>query len=141
MKKTFNDFLLETPICGSLRDNEDAIAIFNILSKDENIIGMVEMSDMCKPALAACVSEVEQYYDSKESPTFDLKENFSKQSVGRMVKSIIAPFGYEPVTQCVMPRSLSVKYFTSATSYRKTGTPTMKIGKKIVEIESLETPI
>lgn len=130
MKSTFSDFLLDSPNCKSLKDNKDAIAIFDILSKDENIITMIEMSEMGKPALAACVSQVEQYYDSRKFSTFNLKESFYKQSVGRMVKSIVSPFGYEPA----IPRRMSTKYFTSATSYRKTKPAILKIEKEIVNI-------
>lgn len=130
MKTTFSDFLLDSPMCSSLKNNEDASAVFNILSKDENIIAMIEMSDLGKPALAACIGEVEQYYDSRKFSTFDLKEGFYKQSVGRMVKSIVAPFGYEPATQ----KRMSTKYFSSAASYRKTKPATLKIKKEIVKI-------
>lgn len=130
MKTTFSDFLLDSPMCTGFRNNEDAIAIFDILSKDENIMAMIEMSTVGKPALAACVSQVEQYYDSRKFSTFDLKVGFTKQSIGRMVKSIVAPFGYEPAVS----RRLSTKYFSSASSYRKTKPATLKIEKVIVNI-------
>jgi len=52
-----------------------------------------------------------------------------------MVKTILTPFGYETAIQREMPKSCGAKYFTSATSYRKIGTATMKVVKTIVEID------
>jgi hypothetical protein len=68
MRATFADLIADNPNCQKLRGNADAEAIFDILAKDENIIAMIEMSDLKKPALAACVREVEQYHDSRETP-------------------------------------------------------------------------
>jgi hypothetical protein len=126
------------PNCQKLRGNIDAEAIFNILSKDENIIAMLEISDLGKPALSACIKEIEKYFDLQKAPTFDLNEGFSKQAVGRMVKTIIKPFGYETHIQRELPKSCASKYFTSATCYRKTGIATMKVVKTIVEISESE---
>ena len=102
---------------------------------DENLIAMTEMSDLNKPALAACVSEVERYFDSREASELDLRDSFSKQAVGRMVKTVLAPFGYETAIQRDMPKNSGSKYFASATCYRKTRKATMKVVKTIVEID------
>ena len=135
LKASFGDFIAGNPNCKKLKGDPDAEAIFGILSKDGNIIAMIDMLESGKPALAACVKEVERYADSRESPTFDLNVDFSKQAVGRMVKTIVEPFGYESHIQREMPKSLESKYFTSAHFYRKTGEATMKVVKAIVEIE------
>jgi hypothetical protein len=58
--------------------------------------------------------------------------------MGRLVKTIISPFGYEPAVQCEMLKGKGSKYFTSTASYRKTGTATMKIVRTIVELEESE---
>ena len=135
MRASLADLITDNPNCQKLRGNVDAEAVFDILSKDENIIAMIEMSNLGKPALAACVNEVERYIDSREAPTFDLNDGFSKQAVGRMVKTIVSPFGYETHIQRELPKGLKSKYFTSATCYRKTGTATMKVVKTIVELK------
>lgn len=134
MRATLADLIANNPNCQKLRENRDAEAIFDILSRDGNIIAMIEMSDAGKPALAACIKEIERYFDKQESPTFDLNDGFPKQAVGRMVKTIIAPFGYEKHIQRELPKKCASKYFTSATCYRKTGAATMKVAKTIVEI-------
>jgi hypothetical protein len=131
LRATLTDLIADNPNCEKFRGNIDAEAIFGILDKEENIFNMVELSEHDKPALAACLKEIEQYFDSRETPMFDLNDNFSKQTVGKMAGIIIGQFGYEPHTQQELHNS---KYFTSATCYRKTGTASLKIVKVIVGI-------
>lgn len=92
MKATFNDFLNENPNCSKFAGNPDAIAIFGLLSKDEKIIMMIDASEASKPALTPCVSELEAFYDSLESPQVDFTDGFTHTAVGRMVKTILSPF-------------------------------------------------
>lgn len=134
MKATFNDFLKENPNCSKFANNPDAIAIFNILSKEENIIAMIDASNAGKPALSACVSEVESFFDNSNNPTIDLRDGFTRTVIGRMVKSILAPFGYEPSIQKDLPKATPAKYFTSASCYEKTDTASMRIVRTIEEI-------
>ncbi|MBC7075291.1 MAG: hypothetical protein H5T98_04330 [Syntrophomonadaceae bacterium] len=134
MKATFNDFLKENPNCSKFANNSDAIAIFNILSKEKNIIAMIDASDAGKPALSACVNEVESFFENSNNPTIDLRDGFTRTVIGRMVKSILAPFGYEPSIQKDLPKAISAKYFTSASCYEKTGTASMRIVRTIEEI-------
>lgn len=134
MKATFSDFLAENPNCSKFDGNPDAIAIFNLLSIDENIISMIDASEAGKPALSACVDEIEALYDSLPNPTLDLKDGFTRTAVGRMVKTILAPFGYEVTVQKDLPKASKGKYFTSASCYTKSGTSTMKVIRTIAEV-------
>ena len=134
MKATFNDFLAENPNCSKYDGNPDAIAIFDLLSKDENIIGMIDASEAGKPALSACVDEIEAFFSNQQNPTFFLTDDFTRQAVGRMIKTILAPFGYEVTVQKDLPKALKGKYFTSASCYTKSGTPTMKVIRTITEV-------
>ena len=133
MKSTFSEFLSDSPNCSKYAGNPDAIAIFNILSKDENIIGMIDASEAGKPALAACVNEIETFFDNHENPTLDLYDEFTRRAVGRMIKSVLAPFGYEVTVEKNLSSSSRGKYFTSASCYTKSGIATMKIIRTIVE--------
>lgn len=133
MKATFSDFLAENPNCSKYDGNPDAIAIFDLLSKEDNIIGMIDASEAGKPALSACVDEIEAFFDNQQNPTVDLKDGFTRTAVGRMVKSILAPFGYEVTVQKDLPKAYKGKYFTSASCYAKTGTATMKVTRTITE--------
>ncbi len=134
MKATFQDFIEQNANCKKFDGNAEAVYIFdNILSRDENIIAMVEATEAGKPALAVCVREVEEYYRSHAAPTFDLTDSFTKQALGRMVKTAIEPFGYQTYKQKDMPKSVSAEFVTSAMTYKFSGNATMKIVKKIEE--------
>jgi hypothetical protein len=139
MKTTFKDFLDENQICSKFEGNFDAKAIFDLLSEDENIIKMIDASEAAPrvPALTACAKLVEGYVDGRKEPQVDLNDNFTRTAVGRMVKTILRPFGYEVLARSAQrnfPKSLGVKYFTSASCYEKTGPATMKVVRKIEKI-------
>jgi len=95
---------------------------------------MIDASEAGKPALSACVDEIEAFYDSQPSPTLDLTDGFTRTAVGRMVKSILAPFGYEVTVQKDLPKATKGKYFTSASCYTKSGIAKMEVKRTIVEV-------
>lgn len=135
MKATFNDFLNENPNCTKFAGNPHAITVFELLSKDDNIISMIDVSEASKPALAPCVAELESFYDSLSSPQMDFTDGFTRTVVGRMVKTILNPFGYEVTVQKDLPKAFKGKYFTSASCYSKTGKATMQVIRTIAEIK------
>jgi len=133
-KTTFEDFFDKHPIYKPFNNNLEAKYIFNnILSKDNNIIKMVSLSEHGKPALSACVNDIEEYYSSITNPNFELKDNYTKQALGTMVKAILKPFGYESKTQRDIPKYYNTKYIKSATVFQLTGKPVLKVEKRIVE--------
>lgn len=135
MKATFNDFIKKAPNYKKFDQNPDAIFIFeNILSKDENIIGMIDISETGRPAICACINEIELYYTSQTNSTFDLTDNFTKQALGTMVRIVLEPFGYLAQKQKDIPKSYNTQFVTSATTYSKTGPATMKVVRTITEI-------
>ena len=133
MKTTYEDFLDEYSYRERFEHDMMAKGIFEILAQDENIIAMIEYSEAGKPALAACVNQIEAFFEQGGAKGFDLSVDFNKQCVGRMVKTILRPFGYETHIQKSMPKTLESKHFRSATSYQKTGTALLKVVKTIVE--------
>ena len=135
MKATYNDFLFSNPNCSNFTDNEDAKKIFDFLNRDEIIIKMIEYADQGKPALAGCVSDLESFYDSLNSTTLDFSDGFTRTVVGRMVKSIIEPFGYCVTKQKDFTKNKKGNYFTSASCYALTGKATMHIVKRVEEIK------
>ena len=134
MKATYNDFLTSNPNCSKFSSNKDAIAIFDFLNQDDNIIKMIDYCEMGKPALAACVSELEAFVDQISHPILLLTDGFTRTVIGRMIKSILYPFGYRPTVQKSFPKTCNVKYFSSASCYSLTGSATMKVAKYITEI-------
>lgn len=134
MKATFTDFIIQNVNCKKFTSDVEAIHIFEkILSRDENIIAMIDASKAKKPALAACVCEVESYYKGRHAPSFSLMDGFTKQALGRMVKTVLEPFGYQPDKQKDMPRGIATEFVTSAMTYKFSGNATMKIVHKIQE--------
>ena len=118
-KATFKDFLEENPMYQSLSNNRDARKIFDFLNENENIFGAIKFSKMKKPALMASVEEIETYIDKRgENATIDLKEDFNRQGVGKMQKTILAPFGYTPIKNS--QKSFKAKYFRTASCYELT---------------------
>ncbi|WP_018704811.1 hypothetical protein [Anaeromusa acidaminophila] len=132
MKATFSDFLQKAPNYKKFSGNAEAIHIFDtILSEDQNIIAMIDISEAGKPALCACLAQIENYYESQSSPQFDLKDNFTKQALGTMVRIVLEPFGYLTRSQKDIPKSYQPKYVTSAMTYEKTGIASMKVVRRI----------
>ena len=135
MKATFNDFIKKNPNCKKFDGNTEAIHIFeNILSTDNNIIAMIDVAEEGKPALSACLEEVESYYRIQSSPTFDLQDNFTKQALGNMVRVVLEPFGYLPKSQKNIPKRFNPEFVMSATVYARTGPYTMCVVKHIEEV-------
>jgi len=123
MKATYSEFLKENPKCGrDLEANDTAKAVFALLSKDRNIIAMVDASDAGKPALSPVALVVESYCERCFSPEFDLANEQRRTVVGCMIKTIISRFGYDTIqpasrTQKELSRKIGAKYFVSGTCY------------------------
>ena len=133
MKATYNDFLAANPNCTGFSSNSDAIAVFDFLNQDEIIIKMIDYSQLGKPALAACVSDLEAFVDALPHSAVSLSDGFTRTVIGRMVKAVLEPFGYLPTAQKAFPKSCGAKHFTSASCYSLSGPATMKVVKRIVE--------
>lgn len=134
MKATYADFISDNnAFCKRYSGNADAKAIFELLSNDENVIAMLEMVKADKAPLIACIHEIERHFDAQEESAFDLHDISVRQSVGRMIKTIIAPFGYESQNVKALPKECASKYFTFATKYRKTGVATMKVVETVIK--------
>lgn len=135
MKATYIDFISANPNCSNYADNKDAQRIFDFLNKDENIIKMVEFADQGKPALAGCVFELENYFDTMNSKEIDFNDGFTRTVIGRMIKTILEPFGYLVTKQKDFTKNRKGKYFTSASCYALTGPASMHIVKRVEEFK------
>lgn len=136
MKAHYQDFLQENPNCSGFAENPDAAAIFALLSEDASIIAMLDASNAGKPALSATAMRVEEMMEGRTDPQLSLGDGFTRTVVGRMVKTILAPFGYLPSKQKSFSKQVEAKHFTSAMCYEKTGEATMEIVREIREIPS-----
>lgn len=134
MKATYADFIYENPNCSKYENNTDAQEVFDLISEDANIIEMIAMCDMCKPALTACASKIEELVENKQLSQIAVSDGFNRTVIGRMIKTILAPFGYLPTKQNYLSKNIGAIYFTSGMCYEKRGNATMQIVKEIREI-------
>lgn len=133
MKAVYQDFLTANQNCSKFARNKGAIAVFDFLNQDQRIIRMIDCCEMGKPALAACVSELEDFVDGMPGADIDLTDGFTRTAVGRMIKAILAPFGYRPTVQRSFPKTCRARYFSSASCYRLTAPASMKVAKFVTE--------
>jgi phage FluMu protein Com len=139
VKATYNDFLNENPKCGKdLATNANAQAIFALLSRDRNIIAMIEASEAGKPAISPVVLIIESFCTIHPAESFDLANEQRRTVVGCMIKTIISRFGYEPMrpatrTQKELSRAIGAKYFASGSCYvyEPLAPATMRVVRKI----------
>lgn len=115
MLNTYQDFLNHNPRYQQLENDSYFQSVFEFLSETTNIIKMIEACKWNKPALSGCVIELEAKFPDLLKHSYN--DYFIKQSVGAMIKVVLAPFGYIPL----VPKRLSnvrSKFFTSAHTYQ-----------------------
>jgi hypothetical protein len=123
MLATFSDFISKNPNCKKFENDEDMRCIFNLLSLEYSIIQMIDASKASVPALAPLAQNVEAVFTDKSKNHINtLDDNFTKQAVGLMIKTILEPFGYTVWKQKDLPRKFGAKEFTSASTYRHSHT-------------------
>lgn len=135
-KASLEDFFVQNPICRKFEGNPDFAEIFNILSQDESIIRMLDAADAGKPALGPCVPQIESYVTSRVHPAIDLSDDYTRQTIGRAVKTVLAPFGYEPTEPKKLPKEINAQFFSSASHYRFSlnASATMRVAKVVEEV-------
>lgn len=137
MLATYDDFLTQNPNCKKFTDDEDMIYTFNMLSQDVILVQLLEASDFGKPAISPVVENIEHVFsDLGKQHANTLNDNFTKQAVGLMVKTILEPFGYSVWKQKDLPKSSRATKFQSASVYRRdpAKTATMRVAKYIEEV-------
>jgi len=133
----YDDFIKQNPNCKKFENDEIMQNIFYFLSQDFVLTQLIDMSEVGKPALAPVVENVEHFFmDITKTYTHTLDDNFTKQAVGLMVKTILEPFGYVVWKQKDLPKSSRATKFQSASVYRRdlTKTATMRMVKRIEEV-------
>ncbi len=136
MKTSFGDFIQKNPICRKFDGDAGMILIFDLLSEDKAIIQMIDACDSGKPALAPLAKEVENLIDGLKNPTVSLDDDFTKQAVGLMVKSILEPFGYRVSGKKALPKEYRGGKFVTASCYKfdPEAPASMRIVKRIEAI-------
>ena len=134
---TFEDFIRQNPNCKKFESDDDMQNIFEFLSREYVLTQLIDASEAGKPALAPVVANVEHFFmESTKEHTHSLDDNFTKQAVGLMVKTILEPFGYVVWKQKDLPKKSRATKFQSASAYRfdHSAPRTMRVVKRIEEI-------
>ena len=137
MLARFQDFIDRHPNCKKFEDDDDMQNIFEFLSREYIIIQMIDASEAGKPALTPIVRNVENFFkDTTKEHLNSLDDNFTKQAVGLMVKTVLEPFGYVVWKQKDIPKKAGAEKFQSASTYRfdALAPRTMKITKRVEKI-------
>ena len=140
-KAVYNDFIAQNPNCKIFADDEDMIYTFNMLSCDIFLVQLLEASDFGKPAIAPIVTNIEHVFmDCNKEHANTLDDSFTKQAVGRMVKTILEPFGYTVWKQKDLPKNSGAEKFQTASVYRRdmAKTATLRVKKTIEEVKRKE---
>jgi hypothetical protein len=126
MKAVFSDFITQNPTWKDFEDNQDALIVFAILSRDESIESMIKATAAGKPALTPCVMAIEDLLEDLPKPTMPVEVERSRQAVGLMVKTILAAYGYVPIKNpgngaktVPLPSESCARYFREAAVYEK----------------------
>ena len=126
---------------GSSIDNSDTRAIMDFISLPESVNRMIIASEMGLPAITPIVKELEKKFEnSKLSPLHHEGKNQNavhRQNVGRMIKFVMAQFGYIPVDgglseRARIPKFAESKHFSTAAIYAKKQNGKYQIEIKLV---------
>lgn len=126
---------------GSSIDNIDTRAIMDFLSLPESVNKMIIASEMGLPAITPIVKELENRFENSGlSPLHHDGKNQNavhRQNVGRMIKFVMAQFGYIPIDgglseRARIPKFAQSKHFSTAAIYAKKEDCRYKIEVKII---------
>lgn len=126
---------------GSSIDNSDTRAIMDFISLPESVNKMIIASEMGLPAITPIVKELEKKFEnSKLSPLHHEGKNQNavhRQNVGRMIKFVMAKFGYVPVDgglseRARIPKFANSQHFSTAAIYKKLKEPCYTVNVEIV---------
>jgi len=138
MLATYEDFIRQNPNCKKFENDEVMQDIFDFLSREYVLTQLIDASEAGQPALTPVVENVEHFFmDITKEYTHTLDDNFTKQAIGLMVKTILEPFGYEVWKQKDLPKKSRATKFSSASAYRYNplAPQTMKVVKRIEELD------
>ena len=138
MLATFGDFIKQNPNCKKYETDDVMQNIFNFLSREYVLTQLIDASEAGRPAITPVVENVEHFFmDITKDYTHTLDDNFTKQAVGLMVKTILEPFGYVVWKQRDLPKKSGATKFQSASAYRFNpfAPRTMRVIKRIEEID------
>lgn len=87
-----NRFFEHYPTCNGFKDNVSFNELFSWLEEATQVFNMTEACNNNRPALEGVVKKLELKYSNRLD--LNLKDDFTRQTIGRVVKEILIDFGY-----------------------------------------------
>lgn len=130
-KATWENFCREKLISRDLEANPAAKKIFDFLNEDEKIYMMIQTVKLGKPVMQMIVDDLEKFADENNlNEEFNLAEDVSRTTVGRMIRTILEPFGY---VSSGTQKTFKAKYFRSSSTYNFAPEKVQMIARAVVE--------
>ncbi|WFR58253.1 hypothetical protein QA584_04075 [Anaerocolumna sp. AGMB13025] len=130
------DFMKKTKMLDVNGGKAGVEEVMNFLVKPESVFKMIIASEMDLPVLTLIGAELERKFDAHSNfPVIYLgndKNPTARQNVGRMVKVVMAQYGYTPVDgglseQARIPAISGTDYFSTSGIYKKTDEAKLEI--------------
>lgn len=136
------DFMYKTKMVDVHGETKGVGEVMDYLVEPTTVHKMIIASEMELPVLTLIAKELEQRFD--ETSNFpvvvidDNKNATAKQNVGRMIKFVMAQYGYTPIlagtNRMRIPAVSGSKYFTTSGIYKRTEEAKYKISIESKEI-------
>ena len=139
------DFLEKTKMLNAYGAKIGVDEVMDFLVKPESVNKMIIASEMGLPVLTLIGKELEIMFDEHSNfPVVylgDDKNPTARQNVGRMVKVVMAQYGYTPVDgglseQARIPAVSGTDYFSTSAIYKKTDEAKLEIKVTSNEVSS-----
>lgn len=139
------DFLDKTKMLDVNGGKIGVAEVMDFLIKPESVFKMIIASEMGLPVLTLIGKELEKKFDEHSNfPVVYLgndKNPTARQNVGRMVKVVMAQYGYTPVDgglseQARIPAVSGTDYFSTSGIYKKTDEAKLEIKVSSEEVSN-----
>lgn len=132
---TFDDFISSFSTNSCVKNSKTGEAVFNLIMSDSIRIKMYDCLIAGITPLTACAEEIESLCSNDPNCDLDLSNNTVRQTIGRMVKASVIPFGYTSVSnsKARIPKSINSKYFNISSKYTYIGNAIQTVEKRIID--------
>ncbi|WP_024346071.1 hypothetical protein [Lacrimispora indolis] len=132
---TFDDFISSFSTNSCVKGKTTGEAVFDLIMSDEIRIKMYDCLKAGITPLSACAEEIELLCSNDPNCDLDLSNNTVRQTIGRMIKVSVEPFGYTsvPKSKARIPKSINSNFFDISSKYVYVGNETQTVKKTIVD--------
>lgn len=135
---TFDEFIASFSVNSCIKNSVTGKAVYELLMSDEIRIDMYDYLTANITPLTACAAAIESLCENDPNCDLDLSNDTVRQTIGRMVKVSVEPFGYTsvPKSKARIPQSKVTKHFKLSSKYIYVGNETETVKKQIVKCQN-----